>query len=158
MNKEFFGKKLKFNEILDGRIFIKTQGYDLISEKYPKLLKEVKIYTDYINNNNTDIPAFLYKSFSLLEEDIIKETLDFKIESYNKNSSYKKLVFKKQSGKGIIIGNCIRWEGFYNASDDYLEETEPAYFTKVKCFKLFKVATSMNKIVLVDKGVLECQK
>ena len=70
--------------------------------------------------------------------------------------SLRKIVFTKQNGEGIIIGQTRRNEGIYNPNDPgsppYYDDEAPPYLKTTKRYPFWVVAIGMNKTVLVPKN------
>ena len=63
---------------------------------------------------------------------------------------FRKLIFKHESGNGIVIGECSKKEGEYFPGDpaDY----EMPYLAPTKTYSFWIVATDMNRQILIQKS------
>lgn len=70
-------------------------------------------------------------------------------------TALRKVIFKRQTGSGIIIGQTKRSEGRYvpgTGVGSYMDsDPEPAYLEISNTYTFWVVATDMNKKVLVPK-------
>lgn len=76
-------------------------------------------------------------------------------------ASDRKVIFAKQEGSGIIIGQTIKREGEYLPSTesyyngDCTSEAEPPQFNQRKAVAFWIIATGINKTVLAEKESTE---
>lgn len=68
-------------------------------------------------------------------------------------SALRKLIFNRQIGEGIIIGQTKRTEGTYLAESRQISECEyeAPYLTPTHTYTFWVVAIGLNKTVLVPK-------
>ena len=73
-------------------------------------------------------------------------------------AGYRKLVFTKESGNGIIVGQTMKREGYYwpgyGPSAPNWDDSEPPVFDAKKTYTFWIVATKMNEKVLVPKTTI----
>lgn len=123
--KNRFGETIEFSEILADVVYVSKLDYVAINTKL------------YVGHN---VPS---------EKSVKKHILD---KPYFP-SAYRKMVFERKTGSGIIIGQTKRVEGVYAPGyyDIVSGDGEPPYLDPRRVYTFWVVATSMNKKVLVPK-------
>jgi hypothetical protein len=124
--KENFLQEIEFDEYLSEMVYIMD-----------KSLIDKKLYTD----NEFEL--------SVAVEDTFTKGRRFL-------PSIRKAIFHKEHGKGVIIGQCVKKEGYYSpqiSGSMYsgYEDYEPAFLDVKNTIRLWIVATNMNRTILVEK-------
>ena len=134
MKKLKFGDRINFDEIFYDVLYITNKEY------YDTKLYDISINPDSLNITKP------YKD-GLLHE---------KVKKYP--AGYRKLVFTKESGNGIIVGQTMKREGYYwpgyGPSAPNWDDSEPPVFDAKKTYTFWIVATKMNEKVLVPKTTI----
>lgn len=115
------------------------------------MFDEVFLTVEYIND------------FDLIDTKLY-DTDTFKVSEPKRNilhdcniypRSVRKLIFSKKNGNGIVIGEKVLREGFYNpgcrSSGFNYEDYEQAYLEVSRQYSFWVVATSMNTTTLIPK-------
>jgi hypothetical protein len=123
---KLFGKEILFNEVLHSILYIKEKN-----------LLGTKLITP------------------------VEDSIEVAEVKYNKQGrviyqhSYRKIIFKPEHGKGIIIGQTTKSEGEYFPGYYpgllHMEDIEQASLKLSKRYSFWIVATGMNTQVLVPK-------
>lgn len=116
--KDIFGKVVKFDVIFSNVAYVKNED-DIIFTK-----------------------LFVTDSFDVVLPDIMNTVNGLA----QPPASYRKVIFKRVHGTGIIIGQTSKHEGLYNPS-----ENKQASLTRKSTHTFWIVATDINKIVLAEK-------
>ncbi len=125
-------KDILFGEVIDFDEILHDIGY--IKEKE---LVDTKLYTGM--------------DFTIVE------IIDKGDTSY-KPSAYRKFIFHKQCGSGIVIGSKIKKEGLYHPqtgcsfTNNY-EDYEQAYLEVTNTQGFWVIATRMNETLLIPKNI-----
>lgn len=125
--KPKFGDRIEFTEIFHDVVYIAEK--DL---KYRKIYDGEEIFTVVPQKESFSRPGEYYFPAAL-----------------------RKVIFKRSTGSGIIVGQKNKREGFYHPGcsgsgmdfDDY----EPAYLEVTGTYTFWVVATGLNQTVLVPK-------
>lgn len=133
-----FGDRIDFDERFVDIVYINNKNY-----------YDIKLYTDVDYDNLNIVKTTEMKKDGLLHE---KEKTIYP-------ASYRKLIFEKNNGSGIIIGQTIKKEGYYSPtcrpSAPYYDDYEPASLDVKKTYTFWIVATKMNEKVLVPKTAIK---
>lgn len=127
-------KKIKFGDIINF-----TEVYDSA------------VYLDIHDSKNFDLK--LYTTNEFIESNTIQKANG--TELYKR--SYRKIIFRKEIGQGIVIGQTKKLEGLYipqtggTVYSYYPTEYEPAYLDNKLTYTFWIVAVDLNKTVLVPK-------
>lgn len=135
MKKIKFGDTIEFDEIFSHVLYIKDKN-----------LYDVKL----IDVNESDIDVTHSRSEMLFNDDGLLK----KKEKYP--AGYRKLIFSKYVGKGIIIGQTMKKEGYYwpgygSSAPDWDDAEAPSFDIK-KVYTFWIVAIGLNQKVLVPKN------
>lgn len=128
MKKIKFGDTIEFDEIFSHVLYIKDEN-----------LFDVKLIDVNESDVNVTIPY--------------KDGLLHKKDKYP--AGYRKIVFSKHNGQGIIIGQTMKkeghyWPGYGPSAPDWDDAESPSFDTK-KVYTFWIVAIGMNQKVLVPK-------
>jgi hypothetical protein len=137
MKKTKFGNVIKYKEVFDQVMYIDQMH--LVKEK---LYDNEKYYTK--TDPYRSDPQNLHN-------------LSSKSEKPKYYHSLRKIIFRREEGEGIIIGQTIKKEGEYTPgykggwNGDCVTEDEPPYIDFTRVYSFWIVATGINQQVLVPK-------
>lgn len=134
MTMKKFGDRIEFNEVFHDVVYIKE-----------KELEKIKLY-------DTDESDFTIVPHEERKDLLSRETyLVFR-------RALRKVLFRREHGEGIIIGQTKRMEGYYEPGyqptgffDDPTDYEAP-YLGITHVYPMWIVATAMNKTVMVPKN------
>jgi len=133
MKKNTFGDKIEYEEVFVDVVYIKN-----------KELKDVKLY----DTDEFDISEPIESKKSAVSLSLLPDRKKYK-------SSIRKIIFSKQKGDGIIIGQGSKREGEYHPAcgggPPYYDDYEQAWLDVTKTYTFWIVANKMNQTILVPK-------
>lgn len=124
-----------------------------------KKLKPKYLFGKKINFNAEYLSRDFYDRSSLENLGLINK-LCFSsdlVKAKKGSEDYIKIYLMESKGKGIVIGQTTKKEGYYSPSVGEGWESEPAEFIVKKSIPFWKVAVGFNHIVLVPKSSEYCQ-
>ena len=129
MKKIKFGDTVVFNEVFSDVIYITPKNAELYN---------VKLYEG----------KFDVKKSVPINDGLWHEKVKYP-------AGYRKLIFRKFQGSGIVIGQTMKkegiyWPGYGPSAPDW-DNGEPPMFDIKKVYTFWVVATNMNQKVLVPK-------
>ena len=135
MKKVKFGDLIKFDEIFYDVVYIKNDD-----------LETVKLYE--------------HDEFNIMETTVRKLSKSGELGILEKKkhypSSLRKIIFLKQNGEGVVIGQKTKKEGFYSPgsspSAPHWDDHEQSWLTVTKTYTFWIVAVGMNQTKLVPKN------
>ena len=128
-----FGDKIEFTEKFCNVVYINNKEY-----------YDTKLY-DSVDYDKLNIKRPIT---DIIRSGLLQEKVKY-------SSGYRKLIFTKESGSGIVVGQKIMKEGYYwpgsGPSAPYYDDSEPPSFDVKWTYTFWEVAIGMNQKILVPK-------
>jgi len=124
-----FGDKIEFTETFSHVVYITNKEY-----------YDTKLY------DTVDYDKLIIKKPSI--SGILQEKVKYP-------AGYRKLIFSKENGSGIIVGQTMKregnyWPGYGPHAPDW-DDAEPPIFESKRTYTFWEVAIGMNQKILVPK-------